>query len=201
MGDADVILASASPRRLHLLQQIGIRALVRPAEIDETLRTEEPPETFVCRLATEKAMKVFRESKTEKFPVLAADTIVVLQGQIFGKPESRQHSREMLTQLSAQTHRVLTAVTLVGDFEQTILSESQVTMRAIVSEEIDAYWATGEPRDKAGAYGIQGLGALFVQNITGSYSGVMGLPLYETAQLLAKEQIHCLLRSKRNCGQ
>lgn len=194
MGHVDVILASASPRRLHLLQQIGLEALVRPAEIDESLFIGEPPEDYVTRLATEKANKVKQVCQAEHIPVLAADTIVELHGRIFGKPESLEQTRETLAQLSGQTHRVLTAVTLIGDCRQTVLSETWVTMRAIRSEEMDAYWHTGEPKGKAGAYGIQGLGALFVSKIVGSYSAVMGLPLYETAQLLAKERIHCLFR-------
>ena len=176
-------LASQSPRRRALLTQIGVPHLVRPAHIDETPGAGEEPRAYVARMARTKAESI---GSLESLPVLAADTIVVRDGVTLGKPRGRAHGLEMLTLLSGREHLVLTAVALAhGGALHARLSASTVRLRATSAEERAAYWESGEPEDKAGAYAIQGLGAIFVESLSGSYSGVMGLPLYETAQLLA----------------
>ena len=179
-----IILASASPRRRELLDQIGVAHSIQPASIHECPEPGETPEAYVRRVAAEKSLAVWQSSPGIA-PVLAADTEVELGGEIFGKPRDFAHAAEMLARLSGREHRVLSAVSLRaagGHWEA--LSISRVAFRAIDPEEIAAYWASGEPRDKAGAYGIQGLGAVFIRHLAGSYSGVMGLPLFETAELL-----------------
>ena len=177
-----VLLASASPRRRELLNQLGIPHEVRPADLQEAPQSGESPEDYVRRVAAEKSAAVRPE---QGLPVLAADTEVVLDGEILGKPRDFSHATELLGRLSDREHRVLSAVSLrLGAEHWEALSESRVWFRPIEPDEIAAYWASGEPRDKAGAYAIQGLGAVFVERIEGSYSGVMGLPLYETARLL-----------------
>ncbi|PCJ93758.1 MAG: septum formation protein Maf [Porticoccaceae bacterium] len=199
----DFILASASPRRRDLLQQIGCRFLVSPAAIDEVVLSGEAPIEYVKRIALQKARAGWVDNSENELPVLAADTAVVLgrddQGaKIFGKPRDQEHAVSMLLQLSGTTHRVLSAVAMVRGVEQEIkqrenrsilLSETLVTFRSISKTECEQYWYTGEPQDKAGAYAIQGLGAVFVESLSGSYSGVVGLPLAETCELLAKFDI------------
>lgn len=181
-----LILASASPRRRELLDQLGIAHRVIPADIPEQPAPDESPEAYVQRIAAEKSLAVW-QAETQGLPVLAADTEVVLDGEILGKPRDFEHARWMLSQLSGREHRVLSAVSLrLGAQHWETLSTSTVTFRAISPAEIEAYWATGEPCDKAGAYAVQGRGAVFIRHLAGSYSGVMGLPLYETAALLAK---------------
>lgn len=181
---ANIILASASPRRLELLKQIGVDPVVRPARIDET-RFDESADEYTKRIALEKALRIASDLVDDKIIVLGADTAVVVDETTFGKPENEADARIMLSLLSGRTHRVLTAVAVVCGNRRTVsLSESEVRFRALDAEEIAAYWQTGEPADKAGAYAIQGLGAIFIDEIKGSYSGVMGLPLYEAAQLL-----------------
>jgi septum formation protein len=176
-------LASVSPRRRELLTQIGVPHVVTGAHIDESVLPGEPPREYVQRMARSKALAVWRQDQS--LPVLAADTTVVLDGVIFGKPEHRADAMRMLSILSGRTHQVLTAVTLAnGSGVALRLSESQVAFRALAPEECAAYWETGEPQDKAGAYAIQGRAAVFIESLTGSYSGVMGLPLFETAELL-----------------
>lgn len=176
-------LASGSPRRRELLAQIGLPHIVRVAHVDESVRPGEPPAAYVARLAREKALDVWRQ--VQPMPVLAADTAVVLDGIIYGKPRGRAEALEMLGRLSGRTHEVLTAVALAtADGVGTRLSASTVKFREIVPEERAAYWETGEPVDKAGGYAVQGRAAVFIARLTGSYSGVMGLPLYETAELL-----------------
>ncbi|EGV20204.1 Maf family protein [Thiocapsa marina] len=185
-ADHHLYLASRSPRRLALLGQIGVRVALVEAETDETRRPGESPETYVRRVALEKA-RAGRAAVPEdrRRPVLAADTAVVLGDVTLGKPTDRASAARMLGSLSGRSHRVLTAVALItGERELTELSESLVTFRVLEQSEILSYWETGEPCDKAGAYGIQGIGALFVSNLQGSYSGVMGLPLFETGRLL-----------------
>ena len=181
---SSLILASASPRRAELLQQIGLRFSVRPAEIDETPEPDETPEHYVERLAREKALVVavsFPES-----PVLGSDTSVVLGGVILGKPADAAEARATLEQLSGATHQVMTAVALACDGVcHSRLVVTEVRFRALSADEIEAYVASGEPMDKAGSYGIQGLGGIFVKELRGSYSAVVGLPLQETAALLA----------------
>jgi septum formation protein len=176
-------LASGSPRRRELLSQIGVPYTVRGADIDETVHSEETPRAYVARLARQKALAV--RDGGESLPVLAADTTVVLDGIVYGKPRDRDDQIDMLTRLSGRTHEVLTAVALVDRLGlKQRLSMSTVRLRAVTSKECAAYWDTGEPRDKAGGYAIQGFGAVFVEALVGSYSGVMGLPLFETAELL-----------------
>lgn len=187
-------LASASPRRRELLAQIGVPHTLAISDIDETPHKEEVPREYVMRMAREKARTVWDRSHKE-LPVLSADTIVLLDGTIFGKPRDRGHGLEMLSILSGHTHEVLTAVALAlaGGVELK-LSTSAVKFRALAPDEIAAYWETGEPRDKAGGYAIQGLGAVFIESVTGSYSGVMGLPLFETAELLRSAGLPCWCR-------
>ncbi|QBM16300.1 Maf-like protein YhdE [Marinobacter sp. JH2] len=181
----DLILASASPRRAELLQQIGLDFQVRPADIDETPTSLETPEHYVERLAREKALSIAREYP-DKW-VLGSDTSVIHNEEILGKPESSEQAVSMLQALSGSTHQVLTAVALAKGSEcwsRVVVTE--VIFRELESAEISAYVASGEPMDKAGSYGIQGLGGIFVSAIKGSYSAVVGLPLQETAALLAQ---------------
>jgi septum formation protein len=195
----DFILASASPRRRELLQQIGCQFQVAPADIDETVFAEEAPSDYVERMALQKAKAGWKANKN--LPVLGADTAVVLgeregnkegsseksAAQIFGKPADESDAISMLMQLSGTTHSVLSAVAMVqGDNQHVLLSETFVTFRPLDKSECHRYWLTGEPCDKAGAYAIQGLGGIFVENLRGSYSGVVGLPLVETCSLLEK---------------
>lgn len=186
---AQVYLASASPRRRELLCQIGVPFDVVTVATDETRHRNESARTYVARVAVEKARAVRTITQHRPLPVLAADTAVVVGERVLGKPRDRSDALAMLAQLSDRTHEVLTAVALLGESEQTALCSSRVTFGPISPEHALAYWQSGEPADKAGAYGIQGLGALFVRWLEGSYSGVMGLPLYETAALLAGEGI------------
>ncbi len=179
-----LVLASASPRRSELLNQIGVRFRQRVTEVDETARERESANAYVRRVALEKARAVQRELGHDEVLVLGADTAVVVDDILLGKPADFAHARQMLRLLSGRAHRVLSAVALVGEREAVRVSESTVWFRSLSDAEIDTYWHTGEPQDKAGAYAIQGLGAVFVERLEGSYSGVMGLPLYETAQLL-----------------
>lgn len=188
-------LASQSPRRLELLRQLGLTPTVLPlrtsagrADVDETPLADEPGIDYVLRLARMKAMAaVIAQSgrRLPSWPIVAADTCVTLDGQILGKPADADRAAAMLRLYSGRTHTVLTAVA-VAHLDQTriALSESQVTFKALSEAEIAAYIASGEPFDKAGGYGIQGRAAQFIEHLSGSYSGVMGLPLFETAQLL-----------------
>lgn len=181
-------LASASPRRRELLDQIGVPCVVRPVNIDEARQAEETPRDYVLRLARDKAQAAWsRFAASEGNPVLAADTAVVLGSEIFGKPRDPTEGSIMLARLSGRTHEVLTAVTLrTRTGLEVRLSASQVTFRELAQGESERYWNTGEPADKAGAYAIQGHGAMFITHLSGSYSGVMGLPLFETAELLQR---------------
>ena len=182
-----VYLASASPRRSELLRQIGVPFQARPAEISEERLAGETPEAYVVRLAAAKAETIFASTAADARPVLAADTAVVLDGELLGKPADTAEAAAMLARLSGRTHRVLTAVALLsGAAVESRLSVSEVRFRATTAEERLAYCATGEPFDKAGGYGIQGHAAVFVEELKGSYSGVVGLPLLETAALLAR---------------
>ncbi|HFD88075.1 MAG TPA: septum formation inhibitor Maf [Gammaproteobacteria bacterium] len=179
-----IVLASRSPRRVELLRQIGIEPEVMPADIDEAVLTGETASDYVLRLAREKAAAI--AAICPEAIVLSADTAVVLGEQIFGKPESADHAAEMLQALSGETHQVLSAVAVCCQGRcMSRVVDSRVTFRVLEAAEIDRYWATGEPEDKAGAYAIQGLGAVFVESIEGSYSAIMGLPLHETSELLA----------------
>lgn len=188
-------LASASPRRRELLAQIAVPHEIEPAEMDEERLPGEPPREYVLRLAREKALNVCSR-RTAGQPVLAADTAVVLAQSVFGKPRDRSEAFAMFAALGGRTHEVLTAVALAADGRlATALSVSAVRLRVLTPAEQSAYWDSGEPCDKAGAYAIQGLGAVFVESLSGSYSGVMGLPLFETAQLLESAGIPCGPRS------
>lgn len=191
-----IYLASRSPRRAELLQQIGIAFEVLPSDIDESVRHGESPAEYVLRLAGEKAaacLAALQANKVELLPILAADTTVSVDGLILGKPESDEEARAMLRRMSGQTHEVHTgiAVATAGSM-QTALSTTHVRMATLSEAEIAAYVASGEPHDKAGAYGIQGLAGTFIAHIEGSYSGVMGLPIFETAQLLKRAGIDVL---------
>jgi septum formation protein len=178
-------LASASPRRRELLRQIGVRFKVIAADVDEGLLQDEAPVTYVSRLATAKAHAGWQLREAADAPVLAADTAVVFDGSILGKPLDRRDAEHMLRTLSGRTHEVLTAVALRSHAGVELrVSRSLVTFRPIEAAEAHAYWDTGEPCDKAGGYAIQGHAAVFVADLKGSYSGVMGLPLFETAELL-----------------
>lgn len=183
-----LVLASTSPRRKELLQQIGVKFTQLSIDINEDVAEAESAEHYVLRLAKEKAAAGFELlSAAEKAMriVLAADTTVVCEGNILAKPESLEHSKEILRQLSGREHLVMSAIGMHSQNKaQQKIVTTKVKFRNISDAEIEAYWQSGEPQDKAGSYGIQGLGAVFVESITGSYSNVVGLPLCETAQLL-----------------
>ena len=190
---ASLHLASASPRRRELLAQIGVPFVTLIASIDETALPGEPAERYVERLAREKAQAGLAAlGDPADAVVLGADTAVVLDGRILGKPADRAECLATLAALSGREHQVLTAVALAS--AQRIESRvvvSRVRFRPLRAGEAEAYWATGEPCDKAGSYGIQGLAAVFVSQLEGSYSAVVGLPLCETAQLLGEFGIPC----------
>lgn len=176
-----------------LLEQIGIRFEVIDIDLDEARLPGETPDSYVLRLALDKARAGrARVESPHCPPVLAADTAVVVGDRILGKPNDRRDAAAMLQLLAGRTHQVLSGVALVGERERQALSVSEVRFRAVSAQEADTYWESGEPRDKAGGYAIQGLGALFVADLRGSYSGVMGLPLFETARLLTAAGIDCL---------
>lgn len=182
-----IVLASASPRRAELLQQMGLEFEARPVDIDESPLPGETPEEYVTRLAREKALAGSEAAGGEELRVIGSDTTVVLGNRILGKPATADEAEDMLTRLSGKPHRVLTAVAVAfGSQCQVELVETRVQFRSLGREEIDAYIATGEPMDKAGGYGIQGRGGIFVARIEGSYSSVVGLPLDETSRMLAQ---------------
>jgi septum formation protein len=188
MNDAShqIYLASRSPRRSELLAQIGIRFAALAADTDESRLGGESPDEYVRRVALEKARLVRGLLPDEdQRPVLAADTAVVLGDRTFGKPTDGDDAARMLRALSGRAHQVLTAVAVISQARDWLaVSESRVTFRSIRDDEIDRYCRSVEPLDKAGGYAIQGHGALFISHMEGSYSGVMGLPLFETGQLL-----------------
>lgn len=180
---ADFVLASASPRRRQLLEQIGARFRVQPADVDERRLPGESPGDYVLRLAQVKARAVAAHGAP--LPVLGADTTVVADGRAMGKPTDEEDAVTTLMALSGRSHQVLTAVALVGGERcETRLSETEVTFCRLDESLCRRYWRTGEPGDKAGGYAIQGLGAVLVERIRGSYSGVVGLPLAPTRELL-----------------
>ncbi len=185
-----ICLASASPRREALLRQIGVPFWVQAVDLDESVQPGEAPLPLVKRLALAKAHTArneIRENALEVAPVLAADTIVVAGRKILGKPRSRPEAISMLTRLSGCTHQVVTGIALLTDRgAQAEVVVSTVTFATLASHQISAYCDTGEPFGKAGAYAIQGIGATFVRHISGSYSGIVGLPLYETCILLRR---------------
>jgi septum formation protein len=176
-------LASASPRRRQLLDLIGVPHVVTPADIDETPQPGEAAGDYVMRLAREKAEAIW--ARHQDLPVLAADTTVVVDDEILGKPESAEDARAMLSRLSGRAHFVHTGIALRTTHGVAVdISTSDVEFATLSDDMIRAYWDSGEPQGKAGSYAIQGLGAVFVSDISGSYTGVMGLPLFETAELL-----------------
>jgi septum formation protein len=196
-----VYLGSASPRRRELLGQIGVRCELLAVGVDETPLPGEAPHDYVRRLAVAKARLARSRGPTPvaDAPVLAADTAVVLRGEVLGKPADVASFTRMLGMLSGAEHEVYTAVAVVsGRGESVAVSRSEVAFREVTAEEIAAYWRTSEPADKAGGYAIQGLGAVFVRELRGSYSGVMGLPLYETAMLLGEHGVPVLDAGERS---
>jgi len=178
----EIILASASPRRAELLDQIGVKYTVQVTDLNEDELPNESAEDLVQRLAMEKSQAL---GKSTTLPVLGADTLGILEGELLVKPRDFDHAHEMLSSMSGRWHEILSAVavTYKGN-TQVKLNRNRVLFRPLSDDEIKAYWDTGEPQDKAGAYAIQGLAAPFIERIEGSYSGIMGLPLFETAQLL-----------------
>ena len=202
-----VYLASRSPRRRELLSQIGVRFHLllfrsRPGEapdVDENPLANEAPDSYVERVARAKADAGWRRMQQRNLPhapVIAADTTVALEGRIYGKPASRAEAADMLRALSGRAHEVLTAIAIKhDDWMESALSRSEVRMKALSAGEIEQYVASGECDDKAGAYAIQGRAARFIVELRGSYSGVMGLPLFETAQLLDRLES---VRERRN---
>lgn len=188
-----LVLASTSPRRKELLEQVGAVFSQLKIDINEDVRLGESPEAYVLRLAEEKAAAGFQQltrQQQQECVVLAADTTVVCDGNILTKPESLADSQKILGQLSGREHQVMTAIGLhSADSRHKKLVLTHVTFRQLDETEIEAYWHTGEPQDKAGSYGIQGLAAIFVESIRGSYSNVVGLPLCETAELLKQFDI------------
>jgi septum formation protein len=189
-----IYLASRSPRRRELLNQLSVSFQILDLEIDESTLTGETPDALVQRLAVLKAetgRRLLSNGDTDL--VLGADTIVVHNGEVLGKPRDASHACELLMRLSGGCHRVLSAVALASaDGTQMRLSESRVCFRNMTRQECEAYAATGEPLDKAGGYAIQGRAAAFVRDLQGSYSGVVGLPLYETAELLREAGVALL---------
>lgn len=189
-------LASQSPRRAELLQQIGVEFDIIDGDIDETPLQHETPSETVARLSRLKALKG-RQQLTHMQAddwVLASDTLIEIQGRVIGKPESEHHCRDILSQLSGQQHQVLSAIALVGKEGEILQTTSYNTIkfRSIRADEIEQYCRLQEPKDKAGAYAIQGRAAIFIEYLQGSYSSVMGLPLYETAQLLQQAGFNLL---------
>lgn len=178
-----IYLASRSPRRRHLLEQIGVDYELVDVDVNEDWNGEEAAADYVCRIAIEKA-RAGHARISESMPLLAADTAVVLGDRILGKAATTAEAGQMLRALSGKSHRVLSAVTVIDEQERTLLSTSSVFFRPLDEQEIRAYCDTAEPIGKAGGYAIQGLAAVFIEKLEGSYSGVMGLPLFETYELL-----------------
>ncbi|WP_075187250.1 Maf family protein [Teredinibacter haidensis] len=182
----NLYLASKSPRRRELLTQIGVRYQCISVDVPEERELDEKPQDYVCRLAQSKAQAGAALVADSHIPVLGSDTVVVCCDQVLEKPEDQQQGVEMLLALAGREHRVLTAISLcTAERSETRVNTTSVRFRDIGQSEAERYWRTGEPWDKAGGYGIQGLGAVFVEQITGSYTGVVGLPLFETCQLLS----------------
>lgn len=181
-----LILASASPRRVELLRQLGVDFEVRPADVPEQRQPGETPAAYGLRVAADKARAVQGGLPTGT-PILGADTEVLLDGELLGKPRDPAHAAELLERLSGRSHEVLSAVVLLRDATHwQALSRTRVWFRRVTRAEVVDYIASGEPMGKAGAYAIQGLAAAWIERIDGSYSGVMGLPLFETAELLSR---------------
>lgn len=184
-----IILASASPRRRELLANLVGSFEVRPADIDETAFPMESPEEYVIRMAREKAEAIAGQGVDHRDVIIASDTSVVIDGQILGKPESFAHAKTMLRSLSGKTHQVMTSLCVCNGGLNRVATcnvVSDVSFREISDLEIEHYWRTGEPCDKAGSYAIQGVGGMFVKHMTGSFSAVVGLPIYEVSQFLSE---------------
>ncbi len=180
----DIVLASASPRRAQLLQQLGWHPQIQPVDIDESVHVTERATEYCLRMAREKMAHAVKRIHTS-LPIITADTIVVLDEKILGKPKSRKEAILTLIKLSAREHHVYSAVSVqYAGNTQSILSTNEVKMTDINENQINAYVLTGEPMDKAGSYGIQGYAAMWIEHIKGSYSSIMGLPLFETTSLL-----------------
>jgi septum formation protein len=193
-----VHLASSSPRRHEILKMLGIEFSAAGVDVDESRLLDEAAEAMVLRLAASKAAAAVAG---ENQLVLGADTMVVADGEVYGKPRDQKDALQMLAALSNRTHQVLTGVALRSSHGiQTTLSRTDVRFRQILPDEALAYWQSGEPCDKAGAYAIQGLGGVFVERIVGSYSGVVGLPVFETAALLANEGLGVVPKQIANDG-
>lgn len=185
MQHKHILLASRSPRRVELLTQLGFTSEVLPADIDESVLPGEDPAIYVQRLAQAKAQAIANQHAARGLPILAADTTVAVGMDILGKPADAAEAMHMLKRLSGTTHAVHTAVAVQqGGALRCLLSSTQVEMMVVPESVLADYIASGEPMDKAGAYGIQGRASAWIARIDGSYSGVMGLPLFETAQLL-----------------
>lgn len=181
-----IYLASKSSRRLQLLEQIGVKAQIIDPNVPEVANPNESPLAYANRLAITKAQSGWiHPDRMLNIPVIGADTIVVCDQQMIGKPINKEDGMAILKQLSGRTHQVITAVAIVHEnkMKQAVV-ESKVTFTELTDQEMESYWNTGEPCDKAGAYAIQGKAAMFISNLTGSYSGVVGLPLFETAALM-----------------
>ena len=189
-----IYLASASPRRQELLRQLGIAFEAMPSNLLEAPQTGERPENYVLRVARDKVQHVTRQVRERGLaprPVLGADTEVVLDGEILGKPCDAQQGQAMLRKLAGRTHEVLTGLVLLHqDAEYKAINRSRVTFGPLTDDDIRRYWDSGEPADKAGGYAVQGRAAAFIQRIEGSYSGIMGLPLFELTQLLRQAGAH-----------
>ncbi|WP_178863896.1 Maf family protein [Thiomicrorhabdus cannonii] len=180
-------LASTSPRRAELMQQLGLHFEIVNAPVEEVALPNETPFSYVRRIAIEKALDGFNKVAGKQIWVVGGDTAVVLDNKVFGKPRNEADAVRMLRLLSGKSHTVLSAVAVVYDGEVfSAVNQTEVCFRALDESEIQAYWASGEPDGKAGSYAIQGLGARFIEKINGSYSGVMGLPLFELDQLLSQ---------------
>lgn len=190
MDKSSLVLASGSPRRKELLTQLGYEFSVLVTDIEEQQQPDEDAQAYVQRLSLDKAKAALnliaeREPNSDSIVVLGSDTVVVSQGQVLEKPSDLANCKRMLTQLSDQRHQVMTAVSVVSaDKQKTEIVITDVWFKPLSEQEIEKYWQTGEPCDKAGSYGIQGLGGRFVTRIEGSYYAVVGLPLFETDQLL-----------------
>lgn len=185
-------LASASPRRREILESLGLRFTFEGVDVDETREPDEGARDMALRLAVAKARAAENADDASRV-ILAADTVVVLDDSVFGKPDSMQNALAMLAELSGRCHTVVTAVAVYYQNEiRSAISESEVRFRQISPDEAAQYWQSGEPCDKAGAYAIQGLGGIFVESLSGSYSGIVGLPVFETARMLREVGIVAL---------
>lgn len=185
-------LASTSPRRQELLQQMGLEFTVVNAPVEEVALPHESPPSYVLRIAIEKALSGFNKVAGKEIWVVGGDTAVVIEGKVLGKPKNQADSMRMLRLLSGKTHQVLSAIAIVYDGEVfSALNTTEVVFKGLSEDEIKHYVMSAEPEDKAGSYAIQGLGACFVEKIIGSYSAVMGLPIFELNQLLQKSGYDC----------